>query len=91
MGWVIILPKTVGVASLRKGRVSRDLEELGELIMLISKGNVFQAEGTASAKALGQEHTRPVQRTGLLKASVAEAKQGWKEVRTGPARLCRPG
>ena len=50
MGWVIILPKTVGVASLRKGRVSRDLEELGELIMLISKGNVFQAEGTARTK-----------------------------------------
>ena len=50
MGWVIILPKTVGVALLRKGRVSRDLEELGELIMLISKGNVFQAEGTASTK-----------------------------------------
>ena len=55
MGWVIILPKTVGVALLRKGRVSRDLEELGELIMLISKGNVFQAEGIAGAKALSEE------------------------------------
>ena len=39
-----------GVASLRKGCVSRNLEAFGELIMQISKGNVFQAERTASVK-----------------------------------------
>ena len=41
---------TVGVASLRKGCMSRNLEEFGELIMQISKGNVFQAGGTASVR-----------------------------------------
>lgn len=81
---MLILPKTVGVASLRRD-VWQDFEELGGVDCTISKGNVFQAEGTASIKIRVFEHNNE------STSSAARVNQGEKRVGIGKAGVDFPG